>query len=199
MFALAATRRQLFAGTGLVAAVGMTAMLPRAADAKAPPGAVEYPVQADPTKEQGRMMGVDGGYGSRSQFETEVRWANPTKTAGFSPLQNSYGTITPSGLHYERHHGGIPNIDPAKHRLVIHGMVDRPMKYSLAELKRFPTVSRTYFMECSGTTGSEIMKATRAERAAHARPSIHLGMDGRAALHAAQAGRAQARCRMGAC
>src|SRR3954454_16248809 len=83
MFALAATRRQLFAGTGLVAAVGMTAMLPRAADAKAPAGAVEYPVQADPTKEQGRVMGEDGGYGSRSQFETEVRWANPTRTAGF--------------------------------------------------------------------------------------------------------------------
>src|SRR5437764_9550103 len=84
MFALAATRRQLFAGTGLVAAVGMTAMLPRAADAKAPPGAIEYPVQADPTKEPGRTMGMDGGYGSRSQFETAVRWANPTKTAGFS-------------------------------------------------------------------------------------------------------------------
>jgi sulfane dehydrogenase subunit SoxC len=42
---------------------------------------------------------------------------------------------------------------------VLHGLVDRPMKYSLADLKRFPTVSRTYFMECSGTTGSEIMKA----------------------------------------
>jgi sulfane dehydrogenase subunit SoxC len=159
MFALAATRRQLFAGPGLVAAVGMSAMLPGTADAKAPPGAVEYPVQADPTKEQGRMMGEDGGYGSRSQFETEVRWANPAKSAAFSPLQNSYGTITPSGLHYERHHGGIPNIDPLKHRLVIHGLVDRPIKYSLADLKRFPTLSRTYFMECSGATGSEIMKA----------------------------------------
>jgi sulfane dehydrogenase subunit SoxC len=159
MFALAATRRQLFAGTSLVAAVGMTAMLPREANAKSPPGAVEYPVQADPATEQGRMMGVDGGYGTRSQFETAVRWANPTKTAGFSPLQNSVGTITPSGLHYERHHAGIPNIDPAKHSLIIHGMVDRPIKYSLADLKRFPTVSRTYFMECSGTTGSEIMKA----------------------------------------
>jgi sulfane dehydrogenase subunit SoxC len=51
------------------------------------------------------------------------------------------------------------SIDPAKHRLVIHGLVDRPIKYSLADLKRFPTLSRTYFMECSGTTGSEIMKA----------------------------------------
>jgi sulfane dehydrogenase subunit SoxC len=159
MFALAATRRQLFAGPGLVAAVGMSAMLPGRADAKAPPGAMEYPVPADPTKEQGRMMGEDGGYGSRSQFETEVRWVNPTRSAAFSPLQNSYGTITPSGLHYERHHGGIPNIDPAKHRLVIHGLVDQPIKYSLADLKRFPTLSRTYFMECSGTTGSEIMKA----------------------------------------
>jgi sulfane dehydrogenase subunit SoxC len=159
MFALAATRRQIFAGSGLVAAVGMTVMLPRAAGAKAPAGAVEYPVEDDSTKEQGRMMGVDGGYGSRSQFESEVRWTNPTKSAGFSPLQNSYGTITPSGLHYERHHGGIPNIDPARHSLVIHGMVDRPIKYSLADLKRFPTLSRTYFLECSGTTGSEIMKA----------------------------------------
>ena len=165
-------------------------MLPRAADAKAPPGAVEYPVQADPDQEQGRMMGEDGGYGSRSQFETEVRWVNPTKTAGFSPLQNSYGTITPSGLHYERHHGGIPNIDPTRHSLVIHGLVDRPMKYSLADLKRFPTLSRTYFLECSGTTGSEIMKATRADRAAHARPRLHLGMDRGAALDAAQADRA---------
>jgi sulfane dehydrogenase subunit SoxC len=159
MFALAATRRQLFGGAGFVAAVGMTAMLPRSAGAKAPPGALEYPVPADPTKEPGRIMGSDGGYGSRSQFETDVRWTNPTRTAGFSPLQNSYGTITPSGLHYERHHAGIPNIDPARHRLIIHGMVDRPIKYSLADLKRFPTVSRTYFMECSGTTGGEIMRA----------------------------------------
>jgi sulfane dehydrogenase subunit SoxC len=159
MFALATTRRQLFGGACLIAAVGMTGMLPRTAAAKAPPGAVEYPVPDDSTKEQGRMMGQDGGYGSRSQFESEVRWTNPTRTASFTPLQNGYGIITPSGLHYERHHGGIPNIAPARHRLVLHGLVDRPMKYSLADLKRFPTVSRTYFMECSGTTGSEIMKA----------------------------------------
>src|SRR6516165_4041694 len=144
MFALAATRRQLFGPAGMVAAVGMTGMLPRRAQAKAPAGAVEYPVPADSTKEQGRMMGVDGGYGSRSQFESEVRWANPTRTAAFTPLQSGYGIITPSGLNYERHHGGIPNIDPARHRLVLHGLVDRPIKYSLADLKSFPTVSRTY-------------------------------------------------------
>src|SRR3954451_3584740 len=161
MFALAATRRRLFSGAGMVAAVGLTGMLPRAAAAKAPPGAVDYPVPDNSTKEPGRMMGEDGGYGSRSQFENEVRWVNPTRTASFVPMQNSYGTITPSGLHYERHHAGIPNIDPARHRLVIHGLVDRPMKYSLADLKRFPTISRTYFMECSGTTGSELMKVSQ--------------------------------------
>jgi sulfane dehydrogenase subunit SoxC len=160
MFALAGTRRQLFGGAGLAAAVGMTAMLPRAAAAKAPPGAAEYPVPADPTKEQGRMMGIDGGYGLRSQFESEVRWFNPTRSASFTPMQNGYGISTPSGLHYERHHGGIPTIDPTKHRLIIHGLVDRPIKYSLADLRRFPTVSRTYFMECSGSTGRELMRAT---------------------------------------
>lgn len=159
MFALTPSRRQLFGGAGLVAAVGMTAMLPRTGEAKAPAGAVEYPVPADPTKEPGRVMGSDGGYGSRSQFETAARWANPSRTAAFTPMQAGYGVITPSGLHYERHHAGIPTIDPARHRLVIHGMVERPMKYSLAELTRFPTVSRTHFLECSGTTGSEIMKA----------------------------------------
>src|SRR6185503_5157997 len=95
MFALAATRRRLFTGAGLVAAVGITGMLPRAASGKAPAGAVEYSVQADSAKEPGRVMGEDGGYGSRSQFENEVRWVNPTRTASFVPMQNSYGTITP--------------------------------------------------------------------------------------------------------
>src|SRR5215218_3994826 len=122
MFALATRPRPPDGGAAAVAAVGMTAMHPRGAEAKAPPGAVEYDVPSDPTLEQGRMMGVDGGYGARSQFEREVRWFNPTKTASVIPMQNGYGIITPSGLHYERHHAGIPNIDPAKHRLIIHGM-----------------------------------------------------------------------------
>jgi sulfane dehydrogenase subunit SoxC len=92
VYALAPSRRHFFAGAGLVAGVGIGT--PRSASAKAPPGAVEYPVPVDSTKEPGRMMGADGGYGSRSQFETEIRWANPARTASFSPLQYSYGTIT---------------------------------------------------------------------------------------------------------
>jgi sulfane dehydrogenase subunit SoxC len=93
MFALAPTRRGLLSGAGLVAAVATTSMLPRTTLAKAPPGAVEYQVPDDPTKEPGRLMGTDGGYGSRSQFETDVRWVNPTRAASFTPLQSSYGTI----------------------------------------------------------------------------------------------------------
>ena len=191
MFALATSRRALLSIAGGVAATSAAAVLPRPAKAKAPPGAVEYPVQADSTKELGRMMGVDGGYGSRSQFETEARWANPTKTASFTPMQSGFGIITPSGLHYERHHGGIPNIDPARHRLMIHGMVERPMKYSLADLKRFPTVSRTYFIECSGTTGSELMRVNQPTVQRTHGLCVDLGMDRRSALDPAQADRTE--------
>ena len=101
-------------------------------------------------------------YGERSVFEKSARSLPTTKIlengSSLTPLQDSCGIITPSALHYERHHAGIPNLDPARHRLVIHGLVDRPIKYSVADLKRFPTTSRTYFMECSGTTGTVIRK-----------------------------------------
>ncbi len=153
------TRRRLLAGVGMAAAAG-AALVARGARAAAPPRAVEYPIPEDSTKEPGRLTGADGGYGTRSQFETETRFWRPTRTSSFSPLQASRGIITPSGLHYERHHGGIPTIDPARHRLIIHGLVERPMKYTMADLQRFPSVSRVHFLECSGTTGSEYMKAT---------------------------------------
>jgi len=65
-------------------------------------------------------------------------------------LQDLHGTITPADLHFERHHGGVPQIDPANHELLIHGMVDKPLKFSLAHLKRFPAVTRSCFIECSG-------------------------------------------------
>jgi sulfane dehydrogenase subunit SoxC len=58
-------------------------------------------------------------------------------------------------LHYERHHGGIPTIDPAKHRLVIHGMVDRPLSFSVADIKRLPSVTRILVMECGGNSAGE--------------------------------------------
>src|SRR5439155_10193722 len=60
----------------------------------------------------------------------------------------------------ERHHGGIPTIDPAKHSLVVHGMVDAPKKFSMADLKRFPSVTRKHFIECSGNGLTEWNKPT---------------------------------------
>jgi sulfane dehydrogenase subunit SoxC len=132
---------------------------PGLALAAAPPGAVEYPVAPDPTKEQGRPVGSDGGYGTRSQFETAVRVPAPNPNQGtswsFTPLADLIGNVTPSGLHYERHHAGVPTIDPSKHDLVVHGMVATPKRFSMADIKRMPSVTRKHFIECSGNTLTE--------------------------------------------
>jgi sulfane dehydrogenase subunit SoxC len=77
-----------------------------------------------------------------------------------TPLEHGHGIITPSGLHFERHHGGIPTIDPKRHTLIVHGMVDRPKKYTMADLERFPAVSRFHFIECSGNTLTEWREPT---------------------------------------
>jgi sulfane dehydrogenase subunit SoxC len=60
------------------------------------------------------------------------------------------GIITPSGLFYERHHGGVPNIDPAQHRLLVHGLTQTPTVFTVEDLRRFPSESRIHFLECSG-------------------------------------------------
>ncbi|MBO9202941.1 MULTISPECIES: sulfite dehydrogenase [Niastella] len=100
---------------------------------------------SDPTKEPGPPPGV---LGTRSTFEQPVK--KPSDTSSRTPLQDLFGTITPSDLHYERHHAGVPVIDPHNYTLTIHGMVEKPLVFSLAELKRFPSVTRTFFLECSG-------------------------------------------------
>ena len=144
-------RRTFLAAAAAVAGIGG---LPRIAGAAAPPGAVERPVPADPTKVQGTPTNDDGGYGSRSQFESEARWrfGTPTKESSWTmtPLEHGMGIITPSGLHFERHHGGITTIDPSRHTLLVHGMVEQAKKYSMADIHRFPSISRTMFIECSG-------------------------------------------------
>lgn len=135
-----------------------------AAEHKAPPGAVWYDVPEDPTKVQGRPLLEDGGYGTRSQFESAVREkaknATDLTSWSFSPLAAQIGNLTPSGLHFERHHAGIPTIDPSRHSLIIHGLVDTPMKFSMDDLKRMPSVTRTHFIECSGNTLTEWKKPT---------------------------------------
>jgi sulfane dehydrogenase subunit SoxC len=97
-------------------------------------------------------------YGERSPYEKSARISNsPLKTTGASltPLQDLNGTITPSSLHYERHHSGVPTIDPATHELLIHGLVERPLVFKLDDLKRLPSVSRTHFLECAGNSTGE--------------------------------------------
>ncbi len=88
-------------------------------------------------------------HGRRSPFAPIARQAAFGVISG-TPLQDLHGTITPSDLHFERHHAGIPTIDPAQHELLIHGMVERPLRFSMQDLLRFPSVSRIAFLECSG-------------------------------------------------
>ena len=130
---------------GLTAAVGLAGCANKEAPiAEAEPSQLGKPVSA---------------YGDRSPFETAKRALPETRTpetaASRTPLQDSYGILTPSSLHYERHHAGVPKIDPVQHQLMIHGLVDRPLLFSMAELKRLPAVSRIYFLECSGNGSSE--------------------------------------------
>ena len=104
-----------------------------------------------------RFLG-DGveAYGERSPFEASMRRVRESRwdqAAGSqTPLQDLRGSITPSALHFERHHAGIPEIDPAQHRLLIDGLVERPLVFTMAEIERLPAVSRVYFLECSGNS-----------------------------------------------
>lgn len=100
-------------------------------------------------------------YGSRSKFEKTARAFNQNtkvpleEASSRTPLHDTYGIITPSSLHFERHHSGVPDIDPARHTLTIHGLVDRPLVFTVDELRRMPSVSRIHFLECSGNSSSE--------------------------------------------
>ncbi len=101
-------------------------------------------------------------YGIPSDFEKgvvrrTVDWLTPTpeSSVSFSPLQDMHGIITPNGLHFERHHGGVPEIDPGEHVLLLHGLVDRPLKFSIADLLRLPAVNRIHFVECAANGGME--------------------------------------------
>lgn len=87
---------------------------------------------------------------------TSVRSSPGTTGTGvsFTPHEHLDGIITPSRLHFERHHNGIPDVDPAQHRLIIHGLVERPLSFDLDALARYPKVSRINFLECSGNSGA---------------------------------------------
>jgi len=97
-------------------------------------------------------------YGERAATETIARTVGEsTASVGVgssrTPLQDLHGVITPSSLHFERHHAGVPKIDPAKHTLLVHGLVEQSIEFSLDDLKRLPAATRVHFVECSGNGG----------------------------------------------
>lgn len=149
-------RRLLAVAAGLTGSFALGRVTSRASAQLAPgPQPPDIQVPDDPTKVQGRPLAE---VGIRSPFVDLKRspWQeDPTQfTAGwtFSPLQDLEGIITPSDLHFERHHSGTTIIDPAQHELLVHGMVGQPKIYTLYDLQRFPRESHIYFIECSGNS-----------------------------------------------
>jgi sulfane dehydrogenase subunit SoxC len=144
--------RRLFLtqGVALVGAGGLAAMFSTPAGAAEPPDTPPW-------------MQVPGaplsGYGSPVMYERQVTrtliQSQPGTTgsgASRTPLEALNGMITPSGLHFERHHSGVPDIDPDKHRLLIHGLVKRPLIFTIDALLRYPMVSHLHFLECAGNS-----------------------------------------------
>jgi len=107
--------------------------------------------------------GVDARpYGKPSQFEAgvvrkNVPWltSDTVSSVNFTPLHELEGIITPNGLCFERHHGGIAEIEPGAHRLMINGLVEKPLVFTMADLKRFPRENRVHFLECAANSGME--------------------------------------------
>jgi len=148
-----ASRRKFLVGAAGLAAV---ATRPALADPKNLP-----PNVADWTHALGEAVGMHG-YGSPSKYEKNVvrrtvSWltATPESSVSFTPLHELDGIITPNGLCFERHHGGIAEIDPNDYRLMLHGLVDKPLVFTLEDLKRLPRVNRIHFLECAANSGME--------------------------------------------
>jgi sulfane dehydrogenase subunit SoxC len=156
---LGGRRRLMRRAGGAVAGAVLAGVVPGSVvgHAAEPKGSPETAPQPPPWMlEQGDSIEVP--YGSPAPFEkTVVRRPRdplpfPTSGSFVTPLQDLEGIITPSGLHFIRNHAGTPQIDPDLHRLLVHGMVERPLSFSMDDLVRFPSVSRLHFLECSGNT-----------------------------------------------
>ena len=158
--------RRAFVAAGAAGATAAVATRVQAASAAAlgdgDPAVLELPAH---TRGLGQPVVTDG-YGKPSQYEANVqRRQSPglTQTAqssvSFAPLQSMFGIVTPSGLHFERHHQGWWDVDPSKHRLMVNGsdpaLLRKPQVFTMDELMRLPSVSRFHFIECGANTGME--------------------------------------------
>ncbi len=119
---------------------------------------------ADQNRHLPDWMRTPGGpftnYGQPSSHERHtIRWTMANSMiagngVSWSPLHGLEGMITPNGLHFERHHNGVPQIDPQQHKLLIHGMVQKPLFFSVESLLRYPMHSRLCFIECGGNSNA---------------------------------------------
>src|SRR6478736_3281896 len=119
-----------------------------------------------PPREVGANL---SGHGERSKFVHLAmlpeagpgkRNVDPSEAINSkTPLNKLVGSITPTDLHYERSHAGVPDLDPAKHRLLIHGMVRKPLVLTVDDLMAMPSVSRVHFIECAGNGWENWKKA----------------------------------------
>ena len=152
------TRRALL-GRSVAAAVGVAGVVPgrsTAAPLAVPPSNLAL----------GRALPASE-YGMPSKFEAHVArrrtdvLVNRQNFSDWSmtPLHQQHGTVTPNGLIYERHHSGVPEINPDEHRFAIHGMVRQPLVFTMSDLMKYPSVSRFYFMECSGNGLTDWLKS----------------------------------------
>jgi sulfane dehydrogenase subunit SoxC len=150
--AVTSRRRFLRSGGALMGGAVLTGGLAGKAAADTnnlPPNIPEW------MKTPGDPMGSQP-YGTPSPYEKGVvkniskNLKQYLSASGRAPLGDLDGIITPNGLFYERHHGGVPTIDPEQHRLILHGLVDKPLIFTMEDIRRFPSESRIHFIECSG-------------------------------------------------
>ena len=150
------SRRRFLRESGALMGGAVVAALADSSALAAEPGSENVPPNVPEwMKAPGDPMGSQL-YGTPSPFEKNVvkniskNLPQYISASGRTPLGDLDGIITPNGLFYERHHGGVPAIDPDQHRLMLHGLVDRPMIFTMEDLRRFPSQSRIHFLECSG-------------------------------------------------
>ena len=136
------------AGSASALAQGPSAVDPSAASPSPP--AIPESMKVPGAPVGGKLYGEPSPYESKVIRNVPPNQAQYISAASRTPLGALDGIITPSGLFYERHHGGVPVIDPAQHRLLLHGLVKTPIVFTVEDLRRFPSVSKIYFLECSG-------------------------------------------------
>jgi sulfane dehydrogenase subunit SoxC len=156
--------RSAFAGA-MASAAAVPAALAQANPVGAAGGDRNILELPEHSKGLGQPVATDG-YGKPSKYEANVQrrqspglTQTPQASVSFAPLQSLFGIVTPSGLHFERHHQGWWDIDPSKHRLMLNAsdaaLMKRPMVFTMDELMRLPSVSRFHFIECGANSGME--------------------------------------------